>query len=857
MKKNKIYQSGLACLLIALFAFLSPQTVRAQDNLQPPFMTAYNDNSGAMMLYFGEFVEPNVVIYSIDYVSEQLEDKTNQRYELQSEAGIQLLGPCTVTAYTQDPTTSQSSSTVVGKYFGLTTTRIEVPVNGSVEIPAVVPVIEEADGLALNYDYDDPDNEYAYIEDRIYGESEGTMSFSFSIEENPDLESPITVLNSDNFIGNLSVTVISQDYGIVVNGTSITDANRMNVLSDNLQSVQFDGRNTLKLNNADIGSIVISSVTESSLVIYLEGTNTVQNGTYLIENQNVATTSEVNANIVFKTNADNPGSLKYIFESQARSLQGEQDAYRGCNVLYSGELKASLGTETGQEASFQTLNIVSPVNLPVIVDEEGQVEVRGDGSGLGADIENMGGTAESPQPLSTVQNDIQYEMSAEDGFYQDEQNNKLVALNTQVPVPAAGQEPDMATFKGLIFRVAAGEGEIDVEADFGPTGRLNIQIGTAAPHPFGASLGSGFKHCKAKYTVSRATNVYLYNSAVPAVPALGRRRAPGRKMTSTTSLKSVKVSVTAMASTPPPPMDCPISLTKAMVAAAKSDNSIQITDNRVCAIDADAFEGQSGVTYVDLSWTSITDASFTNKFTLDPATILLLPAGNEVSAGIKNVVIGGICNDLTLYEDRTFDIPSKFTALKVTQEREYPIGKNSTVCLPYALEAAQADKLGTFYEPTDITSGKVTMTSVTATEANKPYMFKAKESTIEAEMVTIEKPAGFIVDGADDRFKGAYQQQSILSDGSNHYYCFSEEGTFIYVTTGAVTVKPFRAYLLFDAALGRSLELDFGEGGATGIADVRSKIDNGRNVYYDLQGRRVLYPKKGIYILNGKKIVVK
>ena len=29
------------------------------------------------------------------------------------------------------------------------------------------------------------------------------------------------------------------------------------------------------------------------------------------------------------------------------------------------------------------------------------------------------------------------------------------------------------------------------------------------------------------------------------------------------------------------------------------------------------------------------------------------------------------------------------------------------------------------------------------------------------------------------------------------------------------------------------------------------------NVFYDLQGRQVLMPQKGIYILNGKKVLVK
>ena len=42
----------------------------------------------------------------------------------------------------------------------------------------------------------------------------------------------------------------------------------------------------------------------------------------------------------------------------------------------------------------------------------------------------------------------------------------------------------------------------------------------------------------------------------------------------------------------------------------------------------------------------------------------------------------------------------------------------------------------------------------------------------------------------------------------------------------------------------------------TGIDEVRSKTDDGRGVYFDLLGRRVTQPQKGIYIVNGKKVVI-
>ena len=46
------------------------------------------------------------------------------------------------------------------------------------------------------------------------------------------------------------------------------------------------------------------------------------------------------------------------------------------------------------------------------------------------------------------------------------------------------------------------------------------------------------------------------------------------------------------------------------------------------------------------------------------------------------------------------------------------------------------------------------------------------------------------------------------------------------------------------------------EGDATGIAQMRNEELEMRNEVYDLQGRKVLNPGKGLYIVNGKKIII-
>ena len=72
-----------------------------------------------------------------------------------------------------------------------------------------------------------------------------------------------------------------------------------------------------------------------------------------------------------------------------------------------------------------------------------------------------------------------------------------------------------------------------------------------------------------------------------------------------------------------------------------------------------------------------------------------------------------------------------------------------------------------------------------------------------------------------------------------------------------VGLKPFRAYFTIPATA-RTLDIDF-DNETTGINMVNGeglKV-NGSDVYYNLQGQPVLYPTKGLYIVNGKKVIIK
>jgi hypothetical protein len=523
--------------------------------------------------------------------------------------------------------------------------------------------------------------------------------------------------------------------------------------------------------------------------------------------------------------------------------------------------------------------LIAP-GLDPVVDHTGEVaNLDGGGSGLGTVLEGH----ETDTQVITSDKKMLLTLGEFDGFFSwtpsttgedaklwdGEESAKLVVLSTEqngVPEDKEPTTPEFATgYKGVTMTIPAGSYEVACDYKNIGNGRLVVQVGRGKDAlTFYMPPRVTHDRSSLHFVTQRPEDVFLYNW-IPE--GFSRFRAPGRKMANTTTLKSVKVSARSVAATPPPVL-MPKVLTKDDVAAAKSGNHITITDTDVTDYTDDAFKGLTGITYVDLSATSITGKKFDRtKFELPAYTIVFLPASNDDNLA-KNIVIAGVCNDLQLNDAVDFEIPSDFTAVKASLSRNFTsdLGKNCTVCVPFALDDTQAAELGTFYTLSAHSENTITMESVDATEANKAYMFKPAKETFSAEMVDVKKADPVRTTVSLLSFLGTYQQIPALNSTADFvYYCFmqtgEQAGKFVKITD-AVTVNPFRAYMELPASesLARVLDLNFGEGGATGIGSLTpnpSPIGEGNVGFYDLQGRRVLYPKKGLYILNGKKVIIK
>ena len=93
--------------------------------------------------------------------------------------------------------------------------------------------------------------------------------------------------------------------------------------------------------------------------------------------------------------------------------------------------------------------------------------------------------------------------------------------------------------------------------------------------------------------------------------------------------------------------------------------------------------------------------------------------------------------------------------------------------------------------------------------------------------------------------------------GTSRYDYVLKDGKFKRADVGTCDVG--KAYLHLDSAPAAELILDFGDD-ATGIGDavkISDKSEEIRDNYYNLNGQRVAQPAKGLYIVNGRKVIIK
>ena len=100
---------------------------------------------------------------------------------------------------------------------------------------------------------------------------------------------------------------------------------------------------------------------------------------------------------------------------------------------------------------------------------------------------------------------------------------------------------------------------------------------------------------------------------------------------------------------------------------------------------------------------------------------------------------------------------------------------------------------------------------------------------------------------------------TVAKNNNNYVFGWSDPASpgFYLVNATEPVLGAGKAYLQTTAALGARLYINFEDENVTGIQSIENEKSTIDNAVYDLSGRRVAQPTKGLYIVNGKKVVIK
>ena len=300
-----------------------------------------------------------------------------------------------------------------------------------------------------------------------------------------------------------------------------------------------------------------------------------------------------------------------------------------------------------------------------------------------------------------------------------------------------------------------------------------------------------------------------------------------------------------------------------------------------------------------LDWTNPTDFVYSNTYSMPSITFVkdFLLSGTDTKATSSNMggqkIVPYIVDVMTLTDNDTYTATSNYAVTSATYQKtlgEDRMGKHQAWFVPfdYTITADDTEKFS-FYKINMIANAPdpsqnagddiwVFLKKVdagTVLHANMPYVYKPKEAvtdyaftTENAVMKAKQTDEIATMQTMEDTYTlfGTYEPTTATAD--DPFYYINTSGTMSLGNDGTVTVGAFRWIMRKASKFGGSSSaayaptirfFDGDENGATGIGSVNGSEEtaNGSSAYYDLQGRKVEQPKKGLYIRNGRKVIVK
>lgn len=250
--------------------------------------------------------------------------------------------------------------------------------------------------------------------------------------------------------------------------------------------------------------------------------------------------------------------------------------------------------------------------------------------------------------------------------------------------------------------------------------------------------------------------------------------------------------------------------------------------------------------------------------------------GNIIATTVEfNIVV--VNTHTVILDETSTTAPKAANGVNVRVKRTINANEWSTICLPFAMSAAQCKaafgddvQLANFTSWSSEEDGggnivaiNVGFTPVTAIEANHPYIIKVSSAVTEftVDGVNIAPEDEPTVQVGTKKAERGYMIGTYVTNFTVPSEDLFLSGGKFWYSKGQTKMKAFRAYFEFadvltsvEGASAPAFNIIFG-GGTTNIKDIKAEQND--EFYYNLGGQRVEAPAKGLYIKNGKKVVIK
>ena len=165
------------------------------------------------------------------------------------------------------------------------------------------------------------------------------------------------------------------------------------------------------------------------------------------------------------------------------------------------------------------------------------------------------------------------------------------------------------------------------------------------------------------------------------------------------------------------------------------------------------------------------------------------------------------------------------------------------------------------YSVKSVTNTEVELTAeLSVIAAEMPYFIYNDNDTEVEVSIIVSSSDPDNVEYDSEHFKGTLVDKTFTDEDMQQadHYVLSGGSSFVWVKD-AGTLSAGKCWIELiptSAAHARRLSIVH-EGETTGISTVKTTVDTKDAAVYDLQGRRVMQPTKGLFIVNGKKVVIK